>query len=166
MPKFLSLAGVLLLAGLVLGSAPASAHSALVSTDPSDGARLDAMPSVVSLTFNEVVAIPAFVSITAPDGTKVKTHNVEVVDKSVTASVAPAGMRGIFTMSYRVVSSDGHPVEGSTTFQVTTGATVDQVEPKAQGSFVHRHRSHLVWGLLGAVLAIGLLLWPLRKARS
>jgi len=163
MPKFLATAGIALLAILVLGSAPAAAHAALVSTDPSDGARLETAPTRVTLEFNENVATPAFLAITAPDGTRVGTGPVKVVDKKVTAPVAPVDMKGTYSMSYRVVSSDSHSIEGSTAFEVTTGRTVTQATPAKEESFVHRHRGHLVWGLLGALVAVVLLLLPLRS---
>jgi len=163
MPKILATAGIALLASLVLGSAPAAAHTALVSSDPGDGARLETSPTKVALEFSENVATPAFVVITAPDGSRVKTGNVDVVDKTVTATAAPADIRGTYSMSYRVVSSDGHPVEGSTSFEVTTGRAVEQSPPAEEESFAHRHRGHLLWGLAGAVVAVGLLLWPLRS---
>lgn len=162
MPKFLALVGVALLASLALSSSPAAAHAALVGTDPADGARLDVAPTEVSLGFNENIATPAFVVITAPDGTRVKTGTVKAIDKTVTAAVAPVDLKGTYSMSYRVVSSDGHPVEGTTTFDVATGSTVKQVAPAEQKSFTHRHKSHLLWGFVGAAVAIGLLLWPLR----
>ena len=161
MPRFLALACAAVLASLVLGSAPAYAHAALVSTDPGDGARVATAPRKVTLTFNENIASPAFVVVTAPDGTKVKTGKISILDHTVSTTVAASDMKGIYTMTYRVVSADSHPVEGSTTFTVTTGRAVKQVAP-VEESFTHRHRNHLIWGLGGAVVAIGLLLWPLR----
>ena len=161
MPKFITLACATLLAGLVLGSAPAYAHAALVSTDPGDGAQMTVAPRTITLRFNENVATPAFVAVTAPDGSKVKTGKVSILDRTVSTTVAHSDMKGTYSLSYRVVSADSHPVEGTTTFTVTTGRTVTQVAPQEK-SFAHRHRSHLIWGLSGAVLAIGLLLWPLR----
>lgn len=165
MPKLLAVAGIALLvslASLVLGSAPAIAHAALVSTDPGDGMRLDAVPAKVKLEFSENVASPAYVVITAPDASQVRIGKVEVLDRTVTASVAPVDMKGTYSMSYRVISADSHPVEGSTKFEVTTGRTVKQVSSAEKESFVHGHQGHLLWGLLGAVVAVGLLLWPLR----
>ena len=44
---------VLCVAALLLGAAPAFAHTRLQSSDPADGASLDAGPQRVSLTFNE-----------------------------------------------------------------------------------------------------------------
>ena len=156
------MAGIALLVSLVLGSGPAAAHAALVSSDPSDGARLDTAPTNVNLEFSENVASPAYLVITGPDGSRVRTGRTEVLDRTVTVTVAPVDMKGTYSMSYRVVSADGHPVEGTTKFEVTTGRTVKQVTSAEEGSFVHRHKSHLLWGLLGAVVAVGLLLWPLR----
>lgn len=164
--KVLATASIAVLASLVLGAVPASAHAALVSTDPGDGARLNNAPTKVTLEFNENLASPAFIVITAPDGARVKTGAVEAIDKTVTATVASVDMKGIYSMSYRVVSVDGHPVEGSTTFDVTTGRTVEQVKPAEQESFASRHQGHLLWGSAGAVIAIGLLLWPLRRKRG
>lgn len=166
MLKILVTACVAVFACLVLGSAPASAHAALVRIDPGDGARLGAAPAKVALEFNENVATPAFVVITAPDGSRVRTGKVTILDKTVTVTVAPVDMKGTYLMSYRVVSADGHPVEGSTTFDVTIGRTVTEVAPAEQQSFAHRHQGHLLWGLAGAVVAIGLLLWPLWRKRE
>lgn len=161
MPKFIVLACVSIVASLVLGSAPAYAHAALVDTDPGDGARTVRAPRTITLTFNENVATPAFVVVTAPDGTTVKTGAVSILDHTVSAKVAATDMKGTYTLSYRVVSADSHPVEGTTTFDVTNGRTVKQVA-SIEESFTHRHRSHLIWGLAGAAVAVGLLLWPLR----
>lgn len=165
MPRYLAQAAVALLVGLVLASGPASAHAALISTDPEDGARLDSAPTMVTLTFSENVTTPAFVVVTAPDGTRVKTGAIKVLDHTVTATVVPVDMRGTYSVSYRVVSADSHAVAGSTTFEVTTGRTVTQVAPADRASFVHRHTGHVLWGMAGAVVAIGLLLWPLRSKR-
>lgn len=161
MPRYLPLAFAAVLVGLVLRSAPAYAHAALVSTDPVDGARQAMAPRSVTLTFNENVATPAFVVVTAPDGTRVATGKVSILDHTVKATVAAIDMKGIYTLSYRVVSGDSHAVEGTTTFTITTGRTVKQVAP-VEESFAHRHRNHLIWGLVGAAAAVGLLIWPLR----
>ena len=163
--KVFATVGIALFVGLVLGAAPASAHAALVSTDPSDGARLKTAPTKVTLKFNEGIASPAFLVITAPDGSLVKTGAVEAVDKTVTATVGSVDMKGIYSMSYRVVSADGHPIEGTTTFDVAAGRTVEQPKPAKLEPFTSRHQGPLLWGSAGAVIAIGLLLWP-RRGRS
>jgi methionine-rich copper-binding protein CopC len=154
---------LLSLALLFVGSGPASAHASLVGSDPEDGATLEAAPSAVTFTFSENIGNPAYVAVTAPNGSKVDVSDVRAVDKEVTATIADVGQKGRYTVSYRVVSADGHPVEGTIHFSATTGRTVTQVDPPEEKTFIHRHSAHLFWGILAAALAIALLLAPLRR---
>lgn len=151
---------------VLVSTGPASAHAGLVGTDPSDGASLTAMPTSVSLTFNENIGNPAYVAVTAPDGTQLDVTDTQAVDAEVRARVADPGQRGTYTMAYRVVSADGHPVGGTVTFDVTQGKVVEQVQASGQQSFVHRHREHIAWGVGAAVVAVVLLVLPLRRRRG
>lgn len=117
----------------------------------------------MTFTFNENIGNPAFVAVRAPDGSKVEVSDVSAVDTKVSATLAATDQKGQYTASYRVVSADGHPVEGTIEWTTTTGETVEQVDQPEEKSFVHRHRSHFFWGILGAALAIALLLAPLRS---
>lgn len=147
---------------LALGAGPASAHASLVGSDPGDGASIASAPRSITFTFNEAIGNPAFVAVRAPDGTKVAVSDVSALDSTVTAIVAPSNQKGRYTATYRVVSADGHPVEGTIHWTTTTGETVKQVDQPEEKSFVHRHRSHFFWGILAAAVAIALLLAPLR----
>ena len=158
------LRGILLgLALLVVGVGPASAHAGLVGSDPDSGSSLTEAPTSISFTFNENVGQPAEVAVVAPDGSQAEVSAIRAVDNVLTATVSDVGQRGTYAASYRVVSADGHPVAGTVTYDVTTGRTVNQVDPPEEASFIHRHSSHLVWGILAAVVAIALLLAPLRR---
>lgn len=147
---------------LVLGAGPAAAHASLVGSDPEDGATLATSPTSITLTFTENIGNPAYVALRAPDGTKVTVSDVSAVDAVVTATLQATDQKGRYTASYRVVSADGHPVEGTIRWTTTTGQAVKQVDPPKEKSFVHRHRSHFLWGILAAAVAIALLLAPLR----
>ena len=154
-----------ILAGLVLTvlvAGPASAHAALVGSDPAEGASLTAAPATATLTFNENVG-NGQLAVQAPDGSTVAVADVRATDNRLTATIDDAGQRGTYSLSYRVVSADGHPVTGTIAFDVTTGRTVTQVDAPADESFIHRHSSHFFWGILAAVVAIVLLLAPLRR---
>jgi methionine-rich copper-binding protein CopC len=168
-PVRLGLALVLTALLVAVGAGPASAHASLLSTDPADGASVVAVPEQVTLTFNENIANPAYVAITAPDGEQLEVTDARAVDHAVTATVEPSGLRGVHEMSYRVVSADGHPVKGTVVFTTTTGETVDPVATSAdasQESFLHRHRQHVWWAAGAVVLALVLLLAPLRRRSS
>ncbi|MDR7086870.1 methionine-rich copper-binding protein CopC [Aeromicrobium panaciterrae] len=147
---------------LALGAGPASAHASLVGSDPGDGSSIATAPRMITFTFNENIGNPAFVAVRAPDGAKVAVSDVSATDATVTAIVAPSNQKGRYTATYRVVSADGHPVEGTINWTTTTGETVKQVDQPKEKSFVHRHRSHFFWGILAAAVAVGLILAPLR----
>lgn len=149
---------------LVLALArPAQAHAVLVSTSPDDGATLAAEPAQVELRFNENVGTPAYLIVRAPDGTRAERGTTKVVDGTVRRATKALGIAGRYSMSYRVVSTDGHPVEGIVHFVVREGRTVEQVDDSPSRSFVHRHVAHLAWGTAGVVTAGVLLLWPRRR---
>jgi methionine-rich copper-binding protein CopC len=148
---------------ILLGSGPASAHAALVGSDPEDGSTLATAPTSITLRFNENIAQRASVAVVAPDGTQLDVSDVVALDRNVTATVAVADQKGRYSASFRVVSADGHPVTGTVTYDVTSGRTVSQVEAPTNETFLHRHRSHVIWGVLAAVIAIALLLAPLRR---
>lgn len=147
----------------VLWTVPASAHAVLVGTNPKDGASFVSAPTKITFTFNENVGQPAFIAVHAPDGTKVTTSTANPVDHVITATIIDVHKRGRYAASYRVVSADGHPVEGTIHYEVTSGRIVKQVADDAGTSFAHRHRGHFFWGILAGAVAIALLLVPLRR---
>jgi methionine-rich copper-binding protein CopC len=157
------LRGILLgLAVLLAGAGPASAHAALIGSDPGDGSSLAATPTSITLTFNENVG-NGQLAVQAPDGSAVKVIGTRTVDNALSATIPDVDQKGTYSASYRVVSADGHPVTGTLTYAVTVGRAVTQVDAPEEETFIHRHSSHLFWGVLAAIVAIALLLAPLRR---
>jgi methionine-rich copper-binding protein CopC len=111
------------LAGLaVVGLAgPAFAHDVLTDSTPADGASVAVGPSEVTLTFNAPVQFGANrLTVTGPDGQQwQRTDNATVNGDTVSTPVAPLGPAGEYTVGYRVISADGHPVSGEVTFTLT-----------------------------------------------
>ncbi|MDN3250312.1 copper resistance protein CopC [Streptomyces sp. ZSW22] len=120
---------------LVLGGAgPASAHAALRSTDPGDGSVLPRAPRHVTLTFTESVGLrdDSF-RVLDPGGHRVRTGEAGRADgRSETARVTLPGRlgEGTYTVAWRVVSADSHPVSGAFTFSVgKPSASTAPVDP-------------------------------------
>lgn len=127
------LLGPLLVLFLLGGTGPASAHAALRATDPEDGAVLKSAPRHVTLTFTESVGLleDSF-RVLDPDGRRLRTGEpTHAQGGGETARVTlPAKLsQGTYTVAWRVVSADSHPVSGAFTFSVgkasLTTATVD-----------------------------------------
>lgn len=103
---------LLLTLGLTLVAAPATAHAGLTSSNPEEGATLDALPSEIVLEFTEEITTPAFVVVTDPDGSALQTGDPVIDGATVRQRIDPATQAGLHTIAYRVVSADGHPVQG------------------------------------------------------
>ncbi|MGW5327373.1 copper resistance CopC/CopD family protein [Streptomyces sp. NPDC004014] len=108
---------------LLLGTAvPASAHAALRGTDPADGTVLKSAPRRVTLTFTESVGLltDSF-RVYDPGNHRLRTGEADhAPGRSDTARVPlPARLgTGTYTVTWRVVSADSHPVSGALTFSV------------------------------------------------
>jgi copper transport protein len=103
--------------------AVASAHAYLVGSDPAAGARLDSSPTRAILRFNEAfVRGSAGVSLRRTDGTRV-TLPPALEQGATIVQPLPPGLHGIFLLTWKLLSDDGHPTQGSIPFSVgATGA--------------------------------------------
>jgi len=117
---------IIIIAFVVVAVAPAFAatpaglalHAQLLGSSPKDGSTVATAEQVV-LTFNEDVdATFVKVSVKGPDGSET-AGKPTVADREVTQALAPDLPAGEHVVTYRVVSTDGHPVSGSVTFTST-----------------------------------------------
>ncbi|WP_225754789.1 copper resistance CopC family protein [Actinotalea sp. Marseille-Q4924] len=133
---------VLLTVWSLLAAAPAAAHDRLLSSDPADGAVLDAGPAAVVLTFSsDQLPVGAAVVVRDAAGTDRTDGTPTVSGPTVTQTLQPLPA-GAYAVQWRSVSADGHPIEGAFAFEVTGGAGGDEPvapaapteEPGAQGT--------------------------------
>ncbi|MEV6880334.1 copper resistance CopC family protein [Amycolatopsis sp. NPDC051128] len=113
------------LAGSIGTATPALAHNVLISSDPANGASLAAGPPKIGLTFDQYVqgADVNQIAVTGPGGGQWAEGPISVVNNVVSAPLRPLGPAGKYTVGYRVLSADGHPVIGELTFTLTTAGT-------------------------------------------
>ena len=111
---------------------PAAAHAELVTTQPAAGAPVTTVDSV-RLSFSEALA-PEFstLAVIGPGGVRVESgaSTVSGAEISVPVKVTAAGA---YTVSYRVLSADGHPIEGSYALShaPTTVTTAGPAQPSS-----------------------------------
>ena len=122
---------------LVLGTAgPASAHDELVRTNPESGASLEKAPTTLELTFSgNIQDIGSEVRVTDSHGTDVTRGTLAVQNTKVSQPLREGGDTDeTYTVTWRVVSQDGHPIEGTFTYSVGKGAeTTASPAPVASG---------------------------------
>ncbi len=111
---------------LTLSPLPASAHDEMIEATPSQGAALGPDdPQFAAFRFSgEIFPEAAFVSVVDPSGADVSVGEATVAGDTVSREFA-ATTSGTYTASYRVTSSDGHPIEGSVNFTYDGPAASD-----------------------------------------
>jgi copper resistance protein C len=121
-------------AGVLATATAAFAHAVLVSSNPAEGATLTTPPATVSLTFSEDVRAPAFVVVTGPGGTRVDGGASQILNRTVTERLRAARAAGTYTIAYRVVSADGHPIEGELRYRLAQAAPASTTPAPAAAS--------------------------------
>ncbi|MGS2809730.1 copper resistance CopC family protein [Nocardia sp. MW-W600-9] len=111
-------------AALALTAGSAAAHAALAGSDPADGARIDVAPARVTLTFSEAIQSSfATLTVLGPDGTHYEGGDLRADGSDLSTDLRALGAAGQYTVGFRVVSADGHPIQGSYSFELTAAAT-------------------------------------------
>lgn len=112
-------------AGILLAPLSASAHDELVSSDPAADATVSALPAEIALTFSGLVSTEAGaneIAVTDASGTSL-VDGAPTVDDTVVTQKLTGEASGAITVIWKVVSSDGHPVSGQYSFEVTGAPT-------------------------------------------
>ena len=118
--------------GFVVGLASAaSAHAVLTSTAPAAGSIVATAPALVTLRFDEPIAvIPAAIHVYDDRLHRVDQGTAGHVTgrrDTVGVRVQPDLAAGTYTVTFRVISDDSHPVAGQYTFSVRAPSTVHGV---------------------------------------
>lgn len=109
------------LVGVVLLASPAWAHDELLTTTPSAGQTVAAVPPEVVLTFAEPpLGLGLAVQITGPDGRDLAGGQPTLVGSTVHQAIRSGAPAGAYTIRWRITADDGHPVTGHFAFTATT----------------------------------------------
>jgi methionine-rich copper-binding protein CopC len=105
----------------LFAAATAFAHAHLVRATPAEGGTVKDAPAEVMLKFNERLE-PAFSSAVIRDSAgkqvdKADAH-VDKADRTVVRVSLPPLDPGVYSVEWRVMSSDSHKINGKFTFKV------------------------------------------------
>lgn len=171
-------------------STPAFSHSAFIKSNPERDSIIKELPSEFRIEFNEDLLKvgeedPNVLKVTSPSGVQISGPS-EVAGPFIFAPNSSTEVEsGAYRVIYRIVSADGHVVEGEYSFEVkksnshnhntsdagevkdvdpvvTAEATpyvVETQESDSHNSFLHLHADHIVLGLIAlAIIAIWFLI--------
>ncbi|MGA4727518.1 copper resistance CopC family protein [Micromonospora taraxaci] len=164
------------LVALLVAAGPAWAHNSLRAATPVQQSTVTSAPTEIVLEFMSRLD-PTFTTIVLTDAAKRKVVTGEpvVTGAKSTVQVTDTLPNGTYTVAYRVVSADGHPVQGSYPFTVadptsSAAPVVEAATPSAAAAAVQPDGGPdagvLVAGVALVVLvAVAAVLWWRRAAR-
>ncbi len=157
---------VLIAVALVALAAPgsASAHAMLDHTSPRQGANLPEQPEKVAFYFDEPIEA-SFGAVRVYDsaGDPVQSGDVFRPDgdsAAIAVGLEPGLADGSYTATYRIVSTDSHPISGGFVFSIGTPTQAASVEALLEESSSGDVTSVAFWadrwlGYLAIAVALG-----------
>lgn len=148
---------------LALFSSPSlSAHSALVATNPVANSTIDVMPPVIEITFNEAPlelksGDANYIKVVDPDGIQL-SFETSIQERTLTSPVSASSkqdnkfINGEYSVEYRFVSPDGHVIESTFTFNLSTTAANNPTDKSSTEESDGSDAAHFD---LAGLLAIG-----------
>ncbi|PFC89614.1 copper resistance protein [Bacillus anthracis] len=121
---------------IILIPKSASAHAYVVKSNPAENEILKKAPSVVKIEFDEDIQISSFNTLYVRDtsGKRVDLKDAHIDKKN--KKLLEAGLKenlknGLYSIQWKVISADGHPIQGVIPFRIglaEAGADDIQVE--------------------------------------
>jgi copper transport protein len=116
------------LASLALPAAPVFAHAGLESSTPGSSSVLEESPEAIVLDFDEAVEAPlTTIGLFDADARPIEVGVPVAVsgDDTIVQASLPELADGLYAVSWRITSVDGHVIDGAFSFQIGTAATGD-----------------------------------------
>ena len=150
---------------LILSSPTSFAHGQIVTSYPLMDSVSSPTPSQVWIEFDgELQLIEGEVvntlKVTDSTGLVVSSEEAVIEGAKISTQVSDQSVGGVFTVQYRIVSEDGHPVEGSYTFEASPGFEATEMIEPATTATASDEKTDLSIGAI--VMAVFLVVFAVR----
>lgn len=142
-------------------TSPVMAHTNLLLQTPAAGTQVAEWPSEITLEFDEVLQNLGdekanFVVVNNAAGDQVSNDDELLTDNTITVTLTPNQVQGPVLVYYRVISGDGHPVEGEYSFTYGIGVETAQgvVEEEAANYPIAVYLASAIFIVSGLFFAI------------
>ena len=150
---------------LILSSPTSFAHGQIVTSYPLMDSVSSPTPSQVWIEFDgqlqqiegEVVNT---LKVTDSTGLVVSSEEAVIEGAKISTQVSDQSVGGVFTVQYRIVSEDGHPVEGSYTFEASPGFEATEMIEQTTTATASDEKTDLSIGAI--VMAVFLVVFAVR----
>ena len=160
---------------LIISPTYAFAHGEMVRADPAANSRVISAPAEVSIEFDgklQVLGNATINSITVKDdkGQVISEPTSIVNGMKITSKLTSLEVTGLISVSYRIVSEDGHPVEGEYSFTVgETPVAISAYGEEASEEEVEtseENGSNLLVNGVGILILIGIVFGIVRRIKK
>lgn len=176
---------------LFLSSPVVFGHTALESVDPTEGNVVTKELQKVVLNFNTSLEQASSFTLEDEEGQEVLI-NVEINEQSMTGTLEEVPANGTYTVNWKIIGADGHPIEGTYAFtlevsedSVSSGITEEaapstEAESADEGETEETQNENLaapqettsapyvmvIVLMILAVIAVGTLMWMSNRRGS
>ena len=103
----------------------AQAHGDITFSSPKPNSILNLAPKLIEIKFDGKLIVVAkkqsnFLELKGPDGKLLVISNAQVIGSQISSKITSHLKDGKYRVNWRVVSEDGHPVQGFYFFTVKT----------------------------------------------
>ncbi|TWT27559.1 copper resistance CopC family protein [Planomicrobium sp. CPCC 101110] len=102
------------------------AHTALTASRPAEGEVVKEVLEEVQLTFGTTIEQESTMVLQGEEGTY-EFEGIAVSDDSMTGNIAEELPNGAYTVQWKIIGADGHPIEGEIPFAVDIKTTEEPV---------------------------------------
>lgn len=171
---------------LLLSSAAVSAHTALEASSPADGEVMTEEPQEIILEFNTGLEEASSFTVENAEGEEIP-FGIALEEQKMIGTPGSAMADGEYTVNWKIIGADGHPIEGTYAFTVkkegelvpseenekTTGSVSEDSEQETgsllEGQQPDQEESSnapyvmVIVLMILAVIAFGTLIWVVKR---
>ncbi|RJO96361.1 copper resistance protein CopC [Exiguobacterium sp. RIT452] len=107
-----------------------SAHTSLTNSNPEEGAVLTENVERIRLTFDAPIEKTSTLELKTAEGETVPLEKPLIIGNELSAVLKQELEQGTYLITWKLISEDGHPVEGTIRFEAMP-ATEETVQPEA-----------------------------------
>lgn len=175
---------VLLLLLLFTFTPSVLAHSGLESSVPQDGEVVTENISTLSLTFNTIIEGTSTFKITKERDQEVSVAEHIVKEEEMIGTLSSPLEDGTYTVTWKIIGEDGHPIENSYSFSVDTsdGNNAEVLSEPVIEDNMNEHGDDIieiiereaptsnnflfVFAILLSIVALGTSFWLLKRGKK
>lgn len=109
----------------------AQAHTALTSSNPSQGEQLAETPKELELVFGTVIEEGSTMTLKGPE-MDVAIEDILIAENVMKGSITDGLENGQYIISWKIIGEDGHPIDGELVFSVNAPASEEAAAPSPE----------------------------------